>query len=65
MAISQYGVSSFQRTNIPRKARKRIDCPRSSVARDPCDPTSFAERGATRTMNTPAGRIEAPASIVE
>src|SRR6478752_1839884 len=49
IATSQYGVSSFQSTNMPRKARNRMDCPRRSVARDPCEPTSFAERGATRT----------------
>ena len=33
--------------------------------RAPLDPTSFADRGATITMATAAGRIAAPASIVE
>jgi hypothetical protein len=35
------------------------------MVRDPCEPTSLAERGATRTMNTTAGRIDAPDASVE
>ena len=65
IATSQYGMFSFQSNSISRKATKRNACPVRSVRRDPCSPTSLAERGATTTMNRPAGMIAAPASSVE
>ena len=65
IATSQYGVFSFQSSSIRTKATTRNDCPVRSVRRDPCRPTSFAERGATMTMKRPAGMIAAPASSVE
>ena len=64
-ATCQYGMSSCQSTSIERKASRIGQLPGRSVRRDPCDPTSFAERGATSTMKTTAGRIAAPASSVE
>ena len=65
IATCQYGVPSFQSRSMVRKARKRIPCPVRSVLREPFECTSFAERGATRTMKMPAGRMAAPASRVE
>jgi hypothetical protein len=58
-------MSSFQSTSIRTNAIRSIACPVISVWREPFACTSFAERGATRTMKTTAGRIEAPASSVE
>ena len=66
MAICQYGVSSRPEQEHQPNATKMNDCTDQQCrARAPIDGTSLAERGATSTMNITAGRIAAPASIVE
>ena len=64
-AICQYGAPSFQINSIQRNARNRKTYPKSNVKRAPRASTSFADRGATTTMTSAAGRIAAPASSVE
>ena len=64
-ATFQYAMSSFQSRSISTNATRRSAWPIKSVWREPFACTSLAERGATRTMQTTAGRIAAPASIVE
>ena len=58
----QYGLVSPQRSSIVRNPSRTKTYPVSMVRRDPCDSTSFAERGATSTMHTAAGKIASPAS---
>src|SRR4029079_13062988 len=64
-ATFQYAMPSFQRRSISTHATRKSAWPIKSFRREPFACTSFAERGATRTMQTTAGRIAAPASIVE
>ena len=58
-------MSSFHSSNMVRKPSRQNTYPISSVNREPRASTSLAERGATSTINTAAGRIDRPASNVE